>query len=121
MCSVLYCHPWKRPAFLEPTHKEVCGRGNVAVCNSEALWFQSKQAKSENIFLETLLGGVGSVNLLQCLLVDMNITVRGTLAFLANLWTMEGHLETLPTLSLPASGLSLGHLLEMDHLWQKFD
>lgn len=54
--------------------------------------------------------------------VDLNISVRGTLAFfLANLWTVEGHLETLPTPALPALGLSLGHLLEMDHLWQKFD
>lgn len=35
------------------------------------------------------------------LLVDPNITVRGTLAFLANLWTVEGHLETLPTPALP--------------------
>jgi hypothetical protein len=53
--------------------------------------------------------------------MDLNITLRGTLAFLANLWTVEGHLETLPTPALPALGLSLGHLLETDHLWQKFD
>lgn len=55
------------------------------------------------------------------LLVYLSITVRGTLAFLANLWTVEGHLEALPTPALPALGLSLGHLLETDHLWQKFD
>lgn len=55
------------------------------------------------------------------LLMDLNVTMSGALAFLANLWTMEGHLETLSTLALPAFGLSLGHLLETDHLWQKFD
>lgn len=67
------------------------------------------------------LSGGGRSEPATGLLLDLSFALRGTLAFLANLWTVKGHLETVPAPALPGLGLSLGHLLETHHLWQKFD
>lgn len=74
------------------------GDGNATVCDSEAVWFPEQTSTEGEMFSRNShLSGGGRSEPASGLLLDLNFALRGTLAFLANLWTVKGHLETACT------------------------